>query len=72
MVPATFEGKPCRHGHGTTRYTKSRRCVVCRRNQANAEYAADPERIRYRANAWRKENPERLFLILELPFPEPF
>ncbi len=29
-----FYGKPCPHGH-TLRYTKNRRCVVCRRIWAN-------------------------------------
>ena len=30
MSAITFEGKPCRNGHGTTRYIKANKsCVVC-------------------------------------------
>lgn len=40
MRGVTYEGKPCRHGHGTTRYLKSRGCVECARGYY------DPRRVK--------------------------
>lgn len=59
MAAETFEGKPCRHGHGTTRYVLDRKCVVCRRKQGRAAYAANPEPTKARSRARVAADPER-------------
>lgn len=37
---STYEGKACKHGHGTTRYVASGGCVTCAR-EAGAKYYND-------------------------------
>lgn len=33
-----YEGLPCKHGHGTTRYVITGRCVVCDKENAARQY----------------------------------
>jgi len=46
MRGETFEGKPCIHGHGITRYVLGKACVICSA-EWSAKYNASlsPERI---------------------------
>jgi hypothetical protein len=37
---STYEGRPCRHGHGGLRYVASGGCVICAR-EAGAKYYHD-------------------------------
>jgi hypothetical protein len=46
----TYEVKPCRHGHGTRRYTSSHDCVECA-----AIYEASPRRIERKRRARRRQ-----------------
>lgn len=46
IKPRTYEGKPCRNGHGTTRYTAGGACIVCSKASSKARRDADPA-------AWR-------------------
>jgi hypothetical protein len=32
-IAEVFNGKPCKHGHGTLRYFSNLRCVVCERTR---------------------------------------
>ncbi len=34
----TFEGRPCIHGHGTTRYSAGGACIVCSRNNSKLRW----------------------------------
>jgi len=43
----TYEGTPCIHSH-TTRYTKDRQCVVCKKVISAKVYQRDKEKIRKR------------------------
>lgn len=44
-----YQGQPCKHGHGTERYTVSNACVVCNRLRVNAYQ----QRVRERVNQFR-------------------
>lgn len=48
----TYIGKPCPHGHGTTRYISNRKCVVCAKAEQARLYdrkAATERKRAYRA-----------------------
>jgi len=68
-------GKPCKNGHTTGRYVKSRKCVQCAKdaalawNKANPDrfkanlqryVAAHPERMSERYRTWRINNPDKV------------
>jgi len=41
---STFEGKPCKHGHGTTRNSVTFYCIVCEENRKEQKNRNDRER----------------------------
>lgn len=47
-----YEGKPCIHGHGTTRYKAGGACIVCSKENAKRRWA-DP------SGAWQAQRRER-------------
>ena len=57
MSAATFEGKPCKHGHGTLRYNVGRACVVCAKAESRKQ-ARKPGKLAQQlsANAKRRIN----------------
>lgn len=42
----TYQGRPCRRGHGMTRYQTSNACVVCTKIQALASKRRKAARIK--------------------------
>lgn len=58
----TFQGRPCRHGHGGLRYVKSRCCVECQRTSTrgyrNRRGDAHTGYMREYTAAWYVKNPE--------------
>lgn len=59
IAAETYEGRPCKHGHGATRTTRDRRCVECRRQQKRRWRAKNPESGRRSAHKFRIAHPER-------------
>lgn len=56
-APATYEGKPCQHGHGATRYKANYKCVTCAKADAARRYDKATATARKRAyRAKRKES----------------
>lgn len=51
-----FTGKPCKHGHTTTRQTKTGGCHECLRIKAASIYVRDRKKIRERKNKVYAEN----------------
>lgn len=57
IKPATYQGKPCQHGHGATRYRSNYKCVTCARAESRAAYDKTTATARKRAyRAKRKES----------------
>ena len=54
----TFEGNPCKHGHGTTRYLSNRSCVTCRKLWATEYKKANRPRYNELARLYHKANPD--------------
>ena len=48
-TPATYQGKPCQHGHGATRYRSNYKCVTCARAEVAARYDKATATARKRA-----------------------
>jgi len=53
-----YEGLPCKHGHGNTRYITSRVCVVCVRNKASAWKRSNPDKVRAACKKRRERYPD--------------
>lgn len=66
----TYVGKPCRHGHDGTRYSRCRSCVSCQEasrkpDRNKAEYwrkwdAQNPEKRYAAVRSWVSKNPEKV------------
>lgn len=41
-----YQGQPCKHGHGTERYTLTNACVVCNRARVSAYQKRLREKVR--------------------------
>ena len=52
----TYEGKPCKYGHGTTRWKSTRGCTTCSNISANKWAAENKERATARKRRWYSEN----------------
>lgn len=55
-----YEGKPCVHGHGTLRYTYSKRCVECTRIGNKSWISRNEERYKASVSEWYHKNKERV------------
>lgn len=53
-----FTGKPCSHGHITTRYLTGT-CVDCQKRAIREYGQRNPEQALARSREWQKVNPER-------------
>lgn len=63
MSDQYYHGKPCKHGHGTLRYTANRNCVECTNNGARKWQKDNPDKLK---EVWRKQNLRKKFdLTLE-------
>lgn len=49
----TYEGKPCKHGHGTTRYKGGGSCVICSKNKSKARASTPEGREKKRLAYWK-------------------
>lgn len=46
-----YHGPPCKHGHGTERYTITNACVVCNRSRVKAYQSEVRQRVRKLMNS---------------------
>lgn len=69
-----FTGKPCKRGHISVRYVKTRTCVECFRvrykndkfdqlSRSRERYASDPDRVKRRVKEYQAANKEKLALF---------
>jgi hypothetical protein len=54
-----FTGKPCYRKHVAERYVRDWKCVECRKEDHQAEYAKNKTHIKAMVSAWQKNNPEQ-------------
>lgn len=62
--PTFYEGKPCIHGHGTTRYSAGGSCVECskacsKKRWAGYEYWSRQRKEKYATEEGRRDRRER-------------
>jgi hypothetical protein len=53
-----YNGKECKHGHGTLRYSTNRNCVDCTNNGARRWQKDNPEKLK---EVWRRSNLKKKF-----------
>lgn len=52
-----FNGLPCKHGHVSKRYARTKICFECSREYKREAYRADPEKMRRIAREYGARNP---------------
>lgn len=58
MTEQYYDGKPCKYGHGTRRYTANRNCVECTNTKARQWQKDNPDKLK---EVWRKQNLRKKF-----------
>ena len=58
--PRYFTGKPCRNGHIEARFSSNGACVECRRIDARAAYAQNPDPKLEKCAQYRAKNAEKI------------
>lgn len=56
----TYDGSPCRYGHGTLRRTSSSECVECSRQNGAQWKAENADAERARRRQWKADNPDKV------------
>lgn len=61
-VAATFQGQPCRNGHGGLRYVRNRACIACQKDSMDRYRAVRGEEhttyMRKYTSNWYSRNPQ--------------
>lgn len=65
MTELYFTGRPCKNGHISPRYLKSRACVECRKIYRKNDFIKNKEKQSNQAKNWRKNNKEKNWEIIK-------
>lgn len=57
-----YTGKPCKHGHISQRFTKTRICIECNRIQSKDWYNQNTEKVLISLKEYRKNNHKAILI----------